>query len=367
MKTFHFFLIAVLLLVLFSFSLSIALDDEVGFSLSIPQEIGEEFKDLFQSEKYAEAEALYLKTVKEPDANWLTLLKMKQGQVEEGMEYLKKQIIQAKTPDERKVAIRRAIGLANGVSPKLGMRFLDEFGKELEKDIDAVCSCARDHMFRGEFDKAEPLVMDVLNQSPQLTGRKLTNAENTMGMMVAELYAQGHTKEALKFFALLEEKYPKFRLDPGRQLLLARIMIQDGRGMEALKKIDWVMETFPDHCKKNPDVVLLDKAQAYEAVQDVTESKKLLEEFVSLAQKNPQYRGYLPMVEGKLRQYREMEEVIQIQRATMEAAMNNPSGLSEEELAKFEQPQRWLGLRIFTIVVGIVMICYALYRLRNKQ
>jgi len=362
----------VTLLLLCSFSALIALEEEAGLSLSVPPEIGDEFRSLFQAGKYAEAEALYLKACKDPDVNWLTILKMKQGKVEEGMESLKKEITQAKSPDERNVAIRRAVGLANAISPELGIKLLDEFGKELETDIGVVCFRARYHLLRGEFDKAETLVMDVLNQSSQLSGKKLANAENVMGMMVAELYAQGHTKEALEFFALLEEKYPKFRLDPGRQLLWARIAVQDDRGMEALKKIDWVMETFPDYCKDNPDVVLLDKAQAYEAVGDIAESKKLLDEFVSLAQKNPKYRGYLPMVEAKLLQYRQREEAIQLQRETMEKAMKNPYDLSEEKLAQFEKsplekPPRWLGLRIFTMILGIGMICYAFYRLRNKQ
>jgi len=355
------------LLVLCPFSVLIIADDTVRFSLSLPPEIAEEFRSLFQAEKYAEAETLYLKACKEPDINWLTLLKMKQGKVEEGMRYLRGEIVKANSNEERKTAIRKALGLVNAVSPELGIRFLDEFGKELESDIGTVCFRARYHMIRGEFDKARPLVMDVLNQSSQLKGQKLTDAENAMCMMVAELYAAGKTKEALEFFALLEEKYPEFRLDPARQFLCARIMAADGRGMEALKKIDWLLETFPDYCKKNPDTVFLDKATAYEALGDVAESKKLLEQFVVLAQNNPQYRGLMPMAEGKLRNYQQREEAVRQQRESWEAAMKNPYALSDDELAQFERPSHWIAWRVFMIIVGVVMICYALYRLRNKQ
>ena len=65
-------IISFVLLVIFPFSVLVASGDETGFSLSVPPEIGEEFKALFQEEKYAEAEALYLKACKEPDVNWLT-------------------------------------------------------------------------------------------------------------------------------------------------------------------------------------------------------------------------------------------------------------------------------------------------------
>ena|GEM_PF-6699690 len=105
--------------------------------------------------------------------------------------------------------------------------------------------------FGVKFDKAETLVMDVLNLSSQLKGRQLSNAENAMGMMVAELYAQGYLEEALQFFALLAEKYPKFRLYPGRQLLWARIAAQSGRGMEALKKLTGLWKHFLTTAKKS--------------------------------------------------------------------------------------------------------------------
>lgn len=186
--------------------------------------------------------------------------------------------------------------------------------------------------------------MNVLNQSAHLTGQKLADAENAMGMMVSQLYTKGYIKESLKFFALLEEKCPQFRLDPGMQLLSARIMIQDGRGMEALKKIDEIMETFPDYCKQNPDMILMDKAQAYEAVGDTAESKKLLEEYVLLAQKNPAYRGLLVMANAKLNEYRQWEEIAQKQQAAMEAAKKPFWSFDwffpEEELNQPEQPLR---------------------------
>ena len=54
------------------------------------------------------------------------------------MEYLKKEITQTKSPEERKISLRRAIGLASDVSPELGIKLLDEFGKELETDIRLV-------------------------------------------------------------------------------------------------------------------------------------------------------------------------------------------------------------------------------------
>ena|GEM_PF-5151682 len=145
---------AILLSALFifcSFSAIIASDNEAGFSLTLLPEIGERFKEIFQAEKYAEAEALYLATVDQPDKNWLTLLKTKQGKIDEGMEYLKRGIEMTKSPDERKVAIKRALGLVNSVSPEIGIRFLNEYGKEIEVDIDVVCFRARYHMFRGEI------------------------------------------------------------------------------------------------------------------------------------------------------------------------------------------------------------------------
>lgn len=358
--------LSVLFVLFMASALIIASDDEVGFSLSIPPEIGDEFKSLFQAGKYAEAEALYRKAVKEPNTNWLTLLKMKQGKIEEGVEYLKQGINRAKTPEERKMAIKRALGLISDVSLERGVQFQNEYAKELETDIGIICSRARRHMVKGEFDQAKPLVMDILSQTSHLTGQKLADAENAMGNMVAELYVHDRCNEALEFFAFLEEKYPKFRLDPGMQLLSARIMARAGQGMESLKKIDWIMETFPDYCKKNPDMILRDKARAYEVLGDRAESKKLLEEHVLLAQKNPAYQS--SMVEAKLNEFRQWDEIAQKQQAVMEAAKKNPFGLSEEELKQAEEPQSrgLLALRIVLMAAGVVMIVYALYRLRKK-
>ncbi|MGL6196576.1 MAG: hypothetical protein ACRC2T_17315, partial [Thermoguttaceae bacterium] len=51
-----------------------------------------EFRELFQNEKYAQAEALYLKIEKTPDVYWIALLKLKQGQTDDAIRLLKDEI-----------------------------------------------------------------------------------------------------------------------------------------------------------------------------------------------------------------------------------------------------------------------------------
>jgi hypothetical protein len=107
--------------------------------------------------------------------------------------------------------------------------------------------------------------------------------------------------------------------------------------MDALKKVDWVLETFPDYCRENPDVVLMDKAMCFEAVGDKNEAKKFLEQMSLLIKENPKYRGYSQMVNDKLNEYRQDEESRERMKAVAEEAMKNPYGLSDEDLEIFSK------------------------------
>jgi hypothetical protein len=170
--------------------------------------------------------------------------------------------------------------------------------------------------------------------------------------MVSQLYAHGNTKEALVFFDLLSEKYPKIRLDPGMQLLWASIAAKDKRGMEALKKIDWVIETFPDHCKNNPDMVLITQAQAFDAAGDKKESRRLWEQLEQLIKSNSKYSGLKQMVDSKLMGYRQEDERIKQRQEASDEARRNPYGSTFPDANVSND--YWDVPRI---VMGLVSVC----------
>jgi tetratricopeptide (TPR) repeat protein len=205
-----------LTLVFFLFVTVLIADEKYGEEHSVfPPIANETFRELFQQEKYVEAESIYLKTEKNPNPYWLALLKMKQGKKEEAINLLRKEISKNRTDDQKCDAIERATAIVADESPDDAISFLDTFSNysEINNNMGFICFRARHLMTNGEFDKARTLVEKLLKQSSLVTGRDATNIENVLYSFISHQYAKGKTKDALAFFDVLNEKYPKIRLD----------------------------------------------------------------------------------------------------------------------------------------------------------
>jgi tetratricopeptide (TPR) repeat protein len=321
-------------------------------TISLPQITNVEVMKLFQLEKYSEAEALYLKTEK-TNVYWIALFKMKQGKFNEAIELLKKEISKQQSQEQKDKAIELATYVIADVSFEESKKFLQSYEKDIFSNLNLTCSQAQQDMIKGDFDKAEPIVKMLLEKLPELPDSNLSYVENTVYLFISQLYVKNKIKEALSFYDFVAKQYPKIRMDPGMQLLWASIVIHENKGMEALKKVDWVIETFPDYCQKNEDMVLITKAQCFESIGDKKESKKILEQLNALIEKNPKYRGIKPMIDDKLKEYRQDEESRKRMAAVAKEASENPYGIENSE-------QNWTWFRILLCSSGVVLMIIAL-------
>jgi tetratricopeptide (TPR) repeat protein len=321
-------------------------------------------RELFQRGEYIEAESLYLKT-ENPDEYWIALFKMKQGKSVEAIELLKRQITKQETKEQKNNAILRASKIIADVSPKEAMSFLNGYVDDIVSNLDITCFCARYFIMSKDFDEAEKVIRKILSQIQNLpdtvNNNTTKNVENTVYLFVSQFYASDLPKEALASYDLVAEQYPKIRLDPGMQLLWARIAVQNAQGLEALKKVDWVMGTFPDYCTKNEHIVLITQAQCYEFIGDRNESKKILEKLDSLIKKNPKYQGLKSMVDGKLKEYRQDEAIKRRMEAVVEKAKNAIDGVEHSQ-------SYWSTItRIVLCVLGLILVFLAVFRMIRKK
>jgi tetratricopeptide (TPR) repeat protein len=321
---------------------------------------------LFQQGKYMEAEKVYAAT-QNPDAFWLALLKMKQGNKAEGIDLLEGEIAKS-TPDGQKISvIRKSAYIIADASPELLVGFLGQYEKIIGGDLDMICLRTRYLMNCGKFDEALLLINRLLDNSNNASGgNRVSNLENTLYTFISELYAHRKAKEALSFFDILSEKYPEIRLNAGMQLLWSRIAVQENRGLEALKKIDWVMERFPDYCEKHQNLVLFSKAVAYESIGDMHEVKKIVLQLDEIVKKNPgKYAGGAMFVQDKLREFQQRDAHIELQKKVAEEAERNPYGTPVGE--QFITKARWSTRRLLLIGSGIVLIILSLLLIRISK
>jgi tetratricopeptide (TPR) repeat protein len=325
-----------------------------------------EVRELFQNEKYAEAESVYLKTAN-PNPFWLALLKLKQGNFDSAIKLLKEEIAKQKMKEDKIIIIEKSCHIIADVSFEKAMSFIKDYEQDISTSLNITCFKARFYLQNNDINKAEKIIKNILKQVSSISDHDIRNVENVMYSFISHLYVKEMTKEALEFFDLAAKQYPKIRMDPGAQLLWASIAAHENKGFEALKKVDWVIETFPDYCKQNEHMVLITKASCFESVGDKMEAKKILEQLDGLVKQNFKYAGIKGMVEGKLKQYHQEEESKKRMEAVAEEAQKNPYGFSEEELKSFSQNNYWSVPRMVLCLSGIILIVFVVFRVIRKK
>jgi tetratricopeptide (TPR) repeat protein len=259
---------------------------------------------------------------------------MKQEKSDEAIELLKKEISEQETEQGKNVAIEKASSIIADVSPEKAMNFLNGYEKVSATNINITCFKAKYYMAKGEFDKAEKIVKKILEQLSSISDNDIVNAENVMYSFISYLYANKKIKEVLIFYDLVARKHPNIRMDPGMQLLWARIAVEEKNGIEALKKVDWIIDTFPDYCKQNEHMILITKAMCFDSIGDKKESKRVLNQLEQIIKQNPKYNGVKGMVDDKLKEYRQDEESRKRMAATAKEAIDNPFGFKDGDMGE---------------------------------
>ncbi|MDR3109018.1 MAG: hypothetical protein LBU65_04935 [Planctomycetaceae bacterium] len=146
----------------------VAQSDSESASVALSPMTNDKVRELFQKEKYAEAEVAYLKSGG-TDVYWFALFKGKQGKTTEAIAIIKNEIAKQETDKQKSDAIGKGVSIISDFSPPDVTRFLAEFENDpaIANDIGAICFRARRLMIPGEFDKANVLVEEIIRQLPK--------------------------------------------------------------------------------------------------------------------------------------------------------------------------------------------------------
>lgn len=275
--------------------------------------IDKEMAELLEDKKYAEVEALVLKSGK-TDPFFLAWLRLKQGKKQEGLQLLKQQV--AAATDNRVELVLRSLALLSDVSVKDAIDLGDFYLKNepFKNNPRLKLYLANLYLKQKEVKPAETLINEVLETS--FAGPDLKKG---LFNLIVYFYENGHNDDALVYFDKLMAKVPDTQLSPGDQLLWARIKAAAGKPLEALKKIDMIQSTFPDYYETKKGMFCLSRGIAYEKLGDRKQAKKEWLAVVELAKEDPKYQGMVPIAKDKLTEYKQDEETI---RKMKEAAAN---------------------------------------------
>ncbi len=308
----------------------------------------EDVAELVKAKKYAEAEALTVESG-EVDPFFLAWLKLKQGNKAEGTAILEEQISSA--PGDPIETVLKSVNVLSDVSPEdaidLSKFYLESAAFEDPTRLRLFLSSL--YLIRDEPRLASAEIDDVLETS--YVGPDLTKA---LFALVVYFYENQQNDEALAYFDTLMEKDPETRLDPGHQLLWARIVAAAGRPLDALKKIDLIQSSFPNYYETKKGMFHLSRGIAYEVLGDRKQAKEECLALVELAEEDPKYRGMAEMAQAKLTEYEQDE-------ATMQKMADSTATVSHSDAVPANSRSSVSLTRILVVAgSGIVLLAWLL-------
>jgi tetratricopeptide (TPR) repeat protein len=303
-----------------------------------------EVVELLRAQKYNEAESAILKSGKS-DPFVLAWLKLKQGKKDEGLTMLRHEVAEAKA-DRVEVALR-SIAIISDIS----LDDATDFSKACLEDATLKDNpklkfrLSALYLQRKKPEPAIALIDDVLKTS--YTGDDLKDGVLNL---IVYFYENQHAKQALAYFDKLMAKVPETKLDPGVQLLWARIAAVADLPLEALKKIDIIQSTFPNYYETKKGLFYLSRGIAYEKIGDRKQAKAECVALVQLAERDPKYQPMAAIAKEKIKEFEQREKLEErVKEATAKPV------LPELPAAKDAQPRSSTS-RVIAIAVSSVLL-----------
>lgn len=320
--------------------------------------INKEMAELLEGKKYAEVESLVLKSG-EADPFFLAWLKLKQGKEQEGLDMLKQQVSEA--TGDRVESILRSLALLSDISTKDAIS-LDKFYLKSESFRDnprLKLYLSGLYLKQKEVKPAMTLVNEVLKTS--FSGSDL---KKWVFNLIIYFYENGQNDDAMVYFDKLMTKVPETKLDPGNQLLWARIAAAAGKPLEALKKIDGIQSSFPNYYETKKGLFYLSRGIAYEKLGDRKQAKKEWLAVVELAKEDPKFQGMAPMAKDKLAEYKQDEETVKkMRQAAIDAEV--PTDAESNQIRSDASSTRRLAIITTCVLIVICVIAISVKRFKK--